>query len=83
MYVSPSLSSQTVIFAHPPIGTIGLTEDQAKEMHGEENITVYFSKVGWVTRRMKCIMVCASEQKAVTPIGWSVRWIGSYTARAK
>lgn len=37
---------QTVIFSHPPIGTIGLTEHQAKEAHGEDNITVYFSKVG-------------------------------------
>lgn len=26
----------TVIFSHPPIGTIGLTEAQAREIHGEE-----------------------------------------------
>lgn len=38
---------QTVIFSHPPIGTIGLTEDEAKEAYGEGNITVYLSKVGW------------------------------------
>ncbi len=25
----------TVVFSHPPIGTVGLTEDQARERHGE------------------------------------------------
>ena len=34
----------TVVFSHPPIGTIGLTEKQAKEKYGEENIKVYTSK---------------------------------------
>ncbi|CAM9381651.1 unnamed protein product [Choristocarpus tenellus] len=33
----------TVVFSHPPIGTIGLTEEEAKEQHGEENIRVYTS----------------------------------------
>lgn len=26
----------TVVFSHPPIGTVGLTEAQAREIHGEE-----------------------------------------------
>merc|ERR1712113_305453 len=30
----------TVVFSHPPIGTIGLTEPQAKDEFGEENIQV-------------------------------------------
>jgi len=30
----------TVVFAHPPIGTVGLTEEKAKEKYGEENIKV-------------------------------------------
>jgi glutathione reductase (NADPH) len=30
----------TVVFSHPPIGTIGLTEPQAKEEFGEENVKV-------------------------------------------
>jgi len=34
----------TVIFSHPPIGMIGLTEKQAKEKFGEENVGVYKSK---------------------------------------
>lgn len=33
----------TVVFSHPPIGTIGLTEHHAKHLHGEENIKVYTS----------------------------------------
>ena len=33
----------TVIFSHPPIGTIGLSEAKAKEIHGEENIKCYTS----------------------------------------
>ena len=26
----------TVIFTHPPIGAVGLTEDEAREQHGDE-----------------------------------------------
>ena len=33
----------TVIFSHPPIGTIGLTEKEAKAKYGEENVGVYVS----------------------------------------
>ncbi|MHB8253059.1 MAG: glutathione-disulfide reductase [Acidiferrobacter sp.] len=31
----------TVVFSHPPIGTIGLTEDQAREQHGNDSVKVY------------------------------------------
>ncbi len=33
----------TVIFSHPPIGTIGMSEEEAKEMYGEADIKVYTS----------------------------------------
>jgi len=33
----------TVVFSHPPIGTIGLTEQEAIEKFGSENIKVYTS----------------------------------------
>eukprot|EP00752_Nemacystus_decipiens_P010117 g9018.t1 len=33
----------TVVFSHPPIGTIGLTEEEAIKVHGEDNIKVYSS----------------------------------------
>ena len=33
----------TVVFSHPPIGTIGLTETEAITKHGQENIKIYTS----------------------------------------
>lgn len=33
----------TVVFSHPPIGTVGLTEPQAIEQYGEGNVKVYKS----------------------------------------
>ena len=34
----------TVIFSHPPIGTVGMTEEQAKAQHGEDSVKVYQSR---------------------------------------
>ena len=34
----------TVVFAHPEVGTIGLTEPEAITKYGKENIKVYHSK---------------------------------------
>jgi len=34
----------TVVFSHPVLGTIGLTESEAKEKYGEKNIKLYKSK---------------------------------------
>lgn len=34
----------TVVFSHPPIGTIGLTEEEAIKKFGQEHIKVYRSK---------------------------------------
>lgn len=31
----------TVVFAHPPIGSIGLSEKAAKEKYGNDNIVSY------------------------------------------
>ena len=33
----------TVVFGHPPIGTVGLTEQQARENYGDDNVTVFKS----------------------------------------
>ncbi|GAA97798.1 uncharacterized protein L969DRAFT_96205 [Mixia osmundae IAM 14324] len=33
----------TVVFSHPPAGTVGLTEAEAREKHGDENIKIYKS----------------------------------------
>jgi len=34
----------TVVFSHPPVGTTGLTEPQAEEKYGKENLKVYTTK---------------------------------------
>lgn len=31
----------TVVFSHPPIGTVGLTQEQAEEKYGKDNIKIY------------------------------------------
>jgi len=36
----------SVIFSHPPIGSVGLSEDKAKEIYGRENINVYKTEFG-------------------------------------
>lgn len=33
----------TVVFAHPPIGTVGLTESAARENYGDDNVAVFKS----------------------------------------
>ena len=34
----------TVVFSHPPIGTVGLSEERAVEIHGEQHVAVYQSR---------------------------------------
>lgn len=34
----------TVVFSHPPIGTIGMTEKQAIDRYGEDSVKIYRSK---------------------------------------
>ncbi|PWI32980.1 glutathione-disulfide reductase [Vibrio albus] len=62
----------TVVFSHPPIGTIGLTEPAAKEKYGEENIKVYTSGftamyTAVTKHRQPCKMklVCLGEDEKV------------------
>lgn len=31
----------TVVFSHPPIGTVGITEDEAVDQYGQEAVKVY------------------------------------------
>ena len=33
----------TVVFSHPPVGTCGITEEEAKKQFGEENVKIYKS----------------------------------------
>ncbi|KGQ50761.1 glutathione reductase [Gallibacterium anatis 10672-6] len=63
----------TVVFSHPPIGTVGLTEPQAIELYGAENVKVYKSTftsmyTAVTQHRQPCRMklVCiGSEEKIV------------------
>ncbi|KPA53459.1 glutathione reductase [Photobacterium leiognathi subsp. mandapamensis] len=62
----------TVVFSHPPIGTIGLTEAEAIEQYGEENVKVYKSGftamyTAVTAHRQPCKMklVCAGDDEKV------------------
>ena len=63
----------TVVFSHPVIGTVGLTEKEAVEQYGEDNITVYNSQFTALYQaitedyrdptRMK--LICAGKEEKV------------------
>lgn len=66
----------TVVFAHPPIGVCGLTEEQAKVRYGDDKIKVYNSKywnmfvAHWPVHRdekphSKCKLVCVLPEERV------------------
>lgn len=62
----------TVVFSHPPIGMIGLTEEQAIKQYGQDNIKVYTSSFtpmySAVTQhRQLCRMklVCMGEEQKI------------------
>lgn len=62
----------TVVFSHPPIGTVGLTEPQAIEQYGAENVKVYkstFTSMYTVVtqHRQPCRMklVCAGPEEKI------------------
>ncbi|KMV28971.1 glutathione reductase [Photobacterium swingsii] len=62
----------TVVFSHPPIGTIGLTEPEAIAEYGEDNVKVYKSGftamyTAVTAHRQPCKMklVCAGPEETV------------------
>ncbi|WP_409026194.1 glutathione-disulfide reductase [Gallibacterium anatis] len=62
----------TVVFSHPPIGTVGLTEPQAIEQYGTENVKVYKSTftsmyTAVTQHRQPCRMklVCAGPEEKI------------------
>ncbi|MGF1685179.1 glutathione-disulfide reductase [Photobacterium japonica] len=72
----------TVVFSHPPIGTIGLTEQDAIAQYGEDNVKVYQSGftamyTAVTAHRQPCKMklVCAGDDEKVVGlhgIGYTV-----------
>jgi glutathione reductase (NADPH) len=63
----------TVIFSHPPLGTVGLSEQQAVEKYGKENVFIYkatFTNMyhAMTTRKTKTVMkiiVTGENEKVV------------------
>ncbi|OBX04389.1 glutathione reductase [Gallibacterium genomosp. 3] len=62
----------TVVFSHPPIGTVGLTEPQAIEQYGAEHVKVYKSTftsmyTAVTQHRQPCRMklVCAGDDEKI------------------
>uniref|UniRef100_A0A6I8SI39 glutathione-disulfide reductase n=1 Tax=Xenopus tropicalis TaxID=8364 RepID=A0A6I8SI39_XENTR len=71
----------TVVFSHPPIGTVGLTEEEAVTAKGRENVKVYTTSFSpmyhAVTRRKtKCVMklVCVGKEEKV--VGLHMQGLG-------
>jgi glutathione reductase (NADPH) len=65
----------TVVFSHPPIGTMGLTEPEAREQYGDDNVKVYTSGftsmyTAVTSHRQACKMklVCAGDTEVVVGI---------------
>uniref|UniRef100_A0A8C9EK69 Glutathione reductase, mitochondrial n=1 Tax=Pavo cristatus TaxID=9049 RepID=A0A8C9EK69_PAVCR len=70
----------TVVFSHPPIGTVGLTEDEAISVHGKDNVKIYSTSFtpmyhAVTQRKVKCVMklVCAGKEEKVSPCGISLQ----------
>lgn len=62
----------TVVFSHPPIGTIGLTQDEAEDKYGENNIKVYnssfaamYTAVTKHRQATKMKLICAGPDEKV------------------
>ncbi|EMM5379876.1 glutathione-disulfide reductase [Citrobacter koseri] len=65
----------TVVFSHPPIGTVGLTEPQAREQYGDDQVKVYKSSftamyTAVTSHRQPCRMklVCVGEDEKIVGI---------------
>jgi len=62
----------SVVFSHPPVGSIGLTEEEAKTKFGSDNITIYETKFtpmyhAMTARKPATVMklVCEGEKEKV------------------
>ena len=65
----------TVVFSHPPIGTMGLTEPEAREQFGDDQVKIYTSTftsmyTAVTAHRQACKMklVCAGKDEKVVGI---------------
>lgn len=65
----------TVVFSHPPIGTVGITEKEAIEQYGQQSVKVYhssftsmFSAVTQHRQPTKMKLVCVGEDEKIVGI---------------
>mgnify|MGYP005981533545 CR=1 FL=1 len=65
----------TVVFSHPPIGTVGLTEPQAREQYGDDAVKIYKSSftamyTAVTSHRQPCRMklVCVGPEEKIVGI---------------
>ncbi|XP_051930901.1 glutathione reductase, mitochondrial isoform X3 [Hippocampus zosterae] len=71
----------TVVFSHPPIGTVGLTEEEAIISKGKENVKIYKTSFtplyhAITTRKTSCIMkmVCVGKEEKI--VGLHMQGLG-------
>ncbi|XP_036424797.1 glutathione reductase, mitochondrial isoform X2 [Colossoma macropomum] len=71
----------TVVFSHPPIGTVGLTEDEAVKSWGKRSVKIYTTSFtpmyhAITTRKTHCIMklVCVGKEERV--VGLHMQGLG-------
>lgn len=65
----------TVVFSHPPLGQVGLTEAEAREIHGDAAVQVYraafrpmLCALADVPQRSVFKLVCAGDERRVVGI---------------
>lgn len=65
----------TVIFSHPPIGTVGLTEPQARAQYGDQMVRIYhssftamYSAVTQHRQPMRMKLVCVGDDEKIVGI---------------
>ena len=80
-----NVSCDSVVFSHPPVGTVGLTEPEAVSKYGEGEVTVYETKFGpmyhAMTTRKQNTVTAGTEYLSchVTMLGdeAGVRWLAA------